>query len=293
MNDRSTDGIGTLVPLRENAVDSDRPPLCLVHPLSGYCDRYRPAASLLSPGRAVFGIEAHGLARQRWTDSTARIEELANDYVRLLAEKFPSGEYHLAGWSVGGAVVYEMARQLAEQGKRAKGWVALFDTVAPGPFLRAPEKLGNLVPSRTAMLFLRDSFYRAGVQHPPEIDLSRLSPEEIPAAVLAAAREHKLMAPESTLHDVQQRLALLRGCAQALAHYEPGKYDGPITFFGAAHPTPGHPLPKDMGWDTRVQQPIEYHSVEGGHFTLGLPEFAPGLARTMSACLEREDARLR
>src|SRR4030095_6735497 len=43
----------------------------------------------------------------------------------------PEGAYHLGGYSFGGTIAFEMARQLVDQGKTV-GLLAIFDTYGPG-----------------------------------------------------------------------------------------------------------------------------------------------------------------
>jgi thioesterase domain-containing protein/acyl carrier protein len=61
----------------------------------------------------------------------ATIESLARAFVADVLAFQPNGPYHLGGWSFGGLVAFEMARQLCARGAEV-GLVALFDSEAPG-----------------------------------------------------------------------------------------------------------------------------------------------------------------
>ncbi len=58
----------------------------------------------------------------------ARIEQLAEIYVREMRQVQPEGPYHICGFSVGGLIAYEMARQLVRKGQQVQ-YLALIDPV--------------------------------------------------------------------------------------------------------------------------------------------------------------------
>ena len=55
---------------------------------------------------------------------------MAADYVEALVQVQPRGPYHLAGWSTGGVVAYEMAQQLVSAGQ-AVTLLGLIDSYTP------------------------------------------------------------------------------------------------------------------------------------------------------------------
>ena len=60
----------------------------------------------------------------------ASVEEMAARYLRELRSVQPEGPYRLGGWSMGGLVAFEMARQLEHDGQEVE-LVALIDTPPP------------------------------------------------------------------------------------------------------------------------------------------------------------------
>lgn len=63
------------------------------------------------------------------------IEEAAEQYLQELLKKFPRREYHFCGYSMGGLIALEMARQLKAKGKNI-GTVFLIDTFHPEILVR-------------------------------------------------------------------------------------------------------------------------------------------------------------
>ena len=53
---------------------------------------------------------------------------MAADYLREIKARQPNGPYCLCGYSFGGLVAFEIARQLSESGNEV-GFVGLFDTL--------------------------------------------------------------------------------------------------------------------------------------------------------------------
>jgi thioesterase domain-containing protein len=73
-----------------------------------------------------------------WADGLleppSSLDEIARAYVDVLREFYPSGPYHLCGFSAGCAIAFEMARQLRALGATVAPPV-LIDGIAPGAVL--------------------------------------------------------------------------------------------------------------------------------------------------------------
>ncbi len=95
-----------LVPLRPAGT---KPPLFLVHAAGGSVAPYVALAALLGDDRPVYALEDPGLHGDPIEDR--RLPDLAAAYLAAVREVQPDGPLHVGGWSVGGAVALEMARQ--------------------------------------------------------------------------------------------------------------------------------------------------------------------------------------
>ncbi|WP_340373784.1 SDR family NAD(P)-dependent oxidoreductase [Streptomyces sp. SS7] len=120
--------------LRPPCAGSGGRPLFTFHPAGGPTSVYRPLTQLLPSDQAVYGMER--------LDGVDTMEEKAAHYVRLIRELQPAGPYRLLGWSFGGCLAYESARQLAEAGEQV-GFLGLIDTILPAalPDLDSEEML--------------------------------------------------------------------------------------------------------------------------------------------------------
>ena len=117
--------VSTLTPLR--AAGGSRRCSASI-PTTDWCcfiRRWRTACRRISLSTAC--------SRWAWTTDEApltSLEEMAARYLRDIRRFQPVGPYHLGGYSLGGVLAAEMARQLHADGERV-GLLALFDTYAP------------------------------------------------------------------------------------------------------------------------------------------------------------------
>ncbi|MFC4014201.1 alpha/beta fold hydrolase [Nonomuraea purpurea] len=122
--------VSPLVPLSPAGT---KPPLFLVHAAGGSVAPYAALAALLGDDRPVYALEDPGLHGA--TIGERRLPALAATYLAAVRAAQPDGPLHVGGWSVGGAVALEMARQ--------DGDVALtfvLDTAIPD---EAPSRPGD------------------------------------------------------------------------------------------------------------------------------------------------------
>jgi thioesterase domain-containing protein/acyl carrier protein len=103
-------------------------PLFLIHSANGNLVAYGELVRELGPEQVLYGIKARGVDGDQIPHSS--IEEMATYYLELIKTVQPNGPYQLLGHSMGGLIVYEMARQLQHKGQEV-GLVGLLDTYPP------------------------------------------------------------------------------------------------------------------------------------------------------------------
>lgn len=97
-------------------------PMFLFHPAGGTTAVYQPLADLLPEDVSVIGFER--------IDHLDTIEDKAAYYLETIREMQPSGPYRLGGWSLGGCLAYDAARQLRAAGEDVE-IVVMIDTILP------------------------------------------------------------------------------------------------------------------------------------------------------------------
>jgi acyl transferase domain-containing protein/thioesterase domain-containing protein len=115
-----------LVPLRPAGT---KRPFFVVHGAGGHVLNLQNFARSVPIGRPVWGLQAHGNEGVELPDST--IEQMAHRYLGAVRHVARSGPYLIGGYSGGGIIALEMARQAVAAGDRVD-LVVLFDTYRPG-----------------------------------------------------------------------------------------------------------------------------------------------------------------
>ena len=87
----------------------NRETIFCIHPISGSCAYYNLLAACLGNRFNLYAIESTS------ADRFISIDEYAKCYIDLIHSKLRNTNFCLLGWSMGGAIAFEMARQLAEK----------------------------------------------------------------------------------------------------------------------------------------------------------------------------------
>ena len=104
--------------------EGSEPPLFLVHEASGNLFSYRALVGLLGRQRKIHGLLYPG--QDQDPIPALSIPQMAATYVDAIAQIQPAGPYLLVGYSMGGSVAYEIARQLRSRGQQI-GLLVLID----------------------------------------------------------------------------------------------------------------------------------------------------------------------
>ncbi len=116
--------------------DPGLPLLWAVHGVSGMPTPFRPLAA--TSGHRVVGLQLPELLSGDMPDSMA---EIARRHVDAIRRRQPSGPYRLIGWSIGGNLAHEIARQLTDLGERVE-LLVLMDARTPDELAQAPAQEG-------------------------------------------------------------------------------------------------------------------------------------------------------
>ena len=233
-----------LVPLRTGGA---LPPLFLVHPAGGQILCYTGLVPHLGEDRPVYALQDVAPL-----DAERSLSLLAAAYLREVRSVQPTGPYHLAGWSFGGRVAFEMARQLREAGEET-AFLGMLDTGLVTP-PHQPEK-------DDAALLLE-----VVGDVPMDLDELRQAADPV-AALVERAREAGLLPLNFAPAAARRILELVKAHLRIARTDRPQPYLGPVTFFAAAEQPleagddPAH------GWG-EVAGEIEVHRVPGSHTTM-------------------------
>jgi thioesterase domain-containing protein len=201
-------------------------------------------------------------------------------YLRHVREVQPEGPYLLGGWSLGGAVAYEMARQLEREGA-AVDRVVLIDSFPPGGFWHDEMSEASLVASFAGDLARLLGI--GGIALPEGFgDRGR---DDALGWLGVRAEEAGLLPPGRGAVELERRFATFAANHRAMAGYAGGPSAAPLLLLRASEPAAVEP---DHGWERVAGQPVEVHELPGDHYTL-LQE--PAVERLASLVRERLGSR--
>jgi amino acid adenylation domain-containing protein len=234
-----------------------RPPLFFVHPVGGTVFCYLELSKYLGKDQPLYGLQAPGIYGEQ--EPLSRVEDLATHYLNAVRSVQPRGPYHLGGWSMGGVVAFEMARQLRKQGEEVAVLV-MIDSALP----QYVARLGDSVEEEKLLsAFLYDLGAQSGKDLPDlSGQLQELSAEEQLAYLLKQAESNDILPPQAQLESL---LNVFKSNLRALTSYAPERYDGRLQLFRAAEG--GADSDAAMAWDSFAEEVVTY-SVPGNHYTL-------------------------
>lgn len=236
---------------------AERPPLFVIHPVGGSIFCYQHLAVQLGPDQPVYGLQAPALAG---VDANfVSLEAMATTYLACIRHMQPTGELHLAGWSMGGAVAFEMAQQLRRNGERP-ALLALVDTHLPS---------ADWIDSNARSLLLTMALDLG-------IGLEALDQDWLQRAELAPGLHYVLdlavrtgILPDRIEEDeFTRRLGILQHHLRVFRRYRPQRYEEALIVFKAAQKIgEGEHLAEDLGW-RHVADAVELHELPGHHFSV-------------------------
>ena len=139
------------------------PKLFLMHCLGGDILYAHNLARFLGSGCQVYAMQPDTVFGKRTRHGS--LEVLAADYLKKIRDVQRNGPYWIGGFSFGGIIAYEIARQLIELGESVAG-LFLFDTWTPRPYrFPDPRPESRSETRRGPLRRWRRSFRKRGKKH--------------------------------------------------------------------------------------------------------------------------------
>jgi amino acid adenylation domain-containing protein len=250
------------------------PPVYLIHHLLGDVLIYRSVAGQFAPDRPVLGIQPPVDLINR--PQPYSLQALAFDYVSEILKRQTAGPIHLAGFSSGSIIAFEMARQLENLGIEV-GMLALIDGEIPaeGPPMPAWLKYAKMVMRKLCKIAFKLEDELA--DGPKQFVMKRLRHLWLHSRV-------RVLENSASKGEITMEQALLL----AERGYKAEPYSGSallIRFHDEAWEYGPDPL---MGWSGLVEGGVDVVDLEGGHITgmspLGAPIMVAALKATIDKC---------
>lgn len=267
-------GYSSLVPMQ---VHGERPPFYCAAGMGGNPLNLRALAQYVGTDQPFYGLQPQGLDGASPLHAT--IPEMARYYLAQIRKAQPTGPYYLGGYSGGGVVAFEMAKQLREAGQQV-GALVFLDSLAPVVPLRGVRERLDLHLER-----LRTR----GTRYVIDTVSSRMETELRRATT-------RLRRPIARLFPYHFRLENIADTwIEAASVYRPGPYAGDAMLYRAGTPsglTSGTAIKLDAcnGWSGFVLGGIEVNECPGDHNTMCEEPHVRVLARRLRAYLDRRMA---
>jgi acyl transferase domain-containing protein/thioesterase domain-containing protein len=238
-------------------------PFFCVHGAGGNVLHFRDLARAMGEARPFLGLQARGV--DGVTPPFETIEEMAAAYLEEVRARYPEGPYLLGGYSGGGIVAFEMARQLTASGHKVKV-LALLDTFHPQMPVR-----------RMTMRSRFDRFREEGFGYVGD----------------AIARQRNAARVKKYLHDIEEcrargeavplqarDLHMTQSFDRAARQYQPKEWAGSALLFRTEKV---EYLYRDAGpcygWDRHILGGVQVVTIAADHATVLLGANAEAVAR--------------
>jgi thioesterase domain-containing protein len=192
----------------------------------------------------------------------ASVGEMAESYLRTVAQSEVGTPLVLGGWSLGGLIAYEMAARLNDRGMSVRS-VVLIDSI-----WRLSRKAGLRAERRQAAFQFLKSICGAEAEPAKRLaasigiadDLLTANTSKALSQVVQRCREIGLFAGISD-GNAGRMIALFRSNLATIRRYRPSSYDGPVLAFGASR------TESPSNW-ADCARAVETVLVDGDHYSI-------------------------
>jgi amino acid adenylation domain-containing protein len=245
------------------------PPLFLVHPAGGEVAYAHALTQSLDPELPIYGLAASGLLEGEAPLRT--VEDMAERYILAIRQIQPRGPYHLAGYSSGGTVAYEMANQLIGADETV-AFIGLIDTAhTDGARARQPQVAdeANYLLQKYAAAIAAGTIGNATSSILEE--LKRLASAGDVDAMLVRFQETGLIPGDLDKDALRPYLSVYMATEEAVGRYTSSPIPVSLWLFRATQrPERGNAADSDdlLGWKKLAGNRLRVIPVEGNHQTM-------------------------
>ncbi len=228
-------------------------PLFCVHPLGGNLFDYHTLSKILDIHRPIYGLQPRGIdGKQPPID---RIEDMASYFIQSIQTIQPQGPYFIAGYSFGGIVAFDIARQLTERGEKV-AFLGLID-------IRCPVIAELSTPFREWIEIQLDRMRKLTIKEQFNYLYEKLFKPK------SQAYRDEVVATLSDLDIFTPELIKVLDCnVRAVKEYQPQIFAGKATLFWSEYQNwyiKKHPT---LGWGDLVADGLDIQQIPGNHTSL-------------------------
>ena len=266
----------SLVPIKPKG---NKMPLYMVHGAGLNVLLFNTLALSMSPQQPIYGLQAKGL--NGIDEPLTKIEDIAAHYIAAIMQQNPTGPYALAGYSFGGIIAFEMAKQLEAIGKEVK-MLAMFDTYAYrsthyDPLPVKVIKKGKFYFNRIWHTFTFSNGFKNTVAYKSK-SVKRIFTRYYWKLKYGKNQNQTGFFGYSNKVDEMN--------LYAEKHYQLKPYNITVDVFRAQTPTFHLDDPKYLGWKPYALKGVVVHDIPGEHNTIFKAPNDKIFARVLQNCLD-------
>ena len=266
---------GSLVPIKTTG---NKPPLYLIHGGGLHVLMFQTLAIHMDEDQPIYALQAKGLNGEG--EPLDRIEDMAAHYLQEIQKINPNGPFALAGYSFGGLIAFEMAKQLKAEQKQLL-MLGVFDTVIKpeltnfeGSFSEKVSTIGkklawnlkDMVNNPSGNLSYRKYVYQRRLNN----------------------WKHKVFKDNTTVTDNEAQLAAMvnKSNFEAWKNYKITPYEGDLFLFRAKEQRFFIEDSDFLGWTPFINGKIITLDVPGDHLSLFNPPNGEVFAKILQELLD-------
>ncbi len=267
----------SLVPIKPQG---SKAPIYIIHGIGLNLLNFNSLVAYMDAEQPIYGLQARGL--DGIDEPLDNMEAIAACYNAEVLEQNPTGPYAIAGYSFGGYVALEMARQLKAMGKEVK-LLAMFDTNAQESTVSHswPSRIGRKVIRQfPKAIWILQSFIR---QPAMTANYQWQFLKHHTKKLLGLTGLHTQPQPEEGFEALNR---IIEKHEIAYQNYVMKPYDGVVDLFKAKVRVYFVEDNKFLGWKKYALKGVRVHSVPGDHQMMLLPPNDKVFARTLQQALD-------
>lgn len=240
----------------------------LVHDAIGQIDSFKKVAANVNNNINVVGINV--IDFYDYDINSVSIENIAKNYIEQIKQVQAVGPYYLVGWSFGGTLVYEMAKQL-ELSNDKVGLVGIIDNEVPDcelwdkeyDQLRETYKYLNKYYADEEVA--TDSEQVVSVCNNINDDTSKIEGSDYKKYIPQFVKDIIVNFEQCSAKEINGYLYLITSVVKALKEYSTEKINSDITLFNAVKEN----HPRDyMDWGLWTNGEITIHNLNDNHMSI-------------------------
>jgi len=264
----------SLVPIKTSGT---KDPVYLIHGAGLNVLLFASISKYMDKEQPVYGMQALGLNRP--VELLDTIEEIAAAYLTEIIESNPEGPYRFAGYSLGGKIAFEMARQLKQMDKEIS-FLGIIDTYATNRDL--DHTAGRLTKKLIRQFKKIPFFFHSFIDHPKEaFDYQLLMTKIRVKQILSKHRE------EEYSHFSPYEIEIQDSYDKAYYTYDLKPSDFKVDLFRVQKRLYFLDDRVYLGWAEFAKKGVEVHEVPGDHRTFLYPPNDEGFAHILQSVLDK------